>query len=180
MIELNTYTWREGVAFKADPIDVGTELEIIRENNNLMLPITEVVAFARDKDSALHECFEWDDSTAANAYRYMQARKVIGGLLTIVKVGEDETQMVEIPIRKYESAEDGIFMDTLEMLSDDSFREKVLSDIRTMIKRAVKKLRDYEAVLGEMSGSLQMRLLDLDTELKQELEKDEPPQEAVE
>ena len=41
-----------------------------------------VVAHAKDEDSPLHECFEWDDSKAAHAHRLDQARS----LITSVKV----------------------------------------------------------------------------------------------
>lgn len=36
-----------------------------------------LVAAARDPDSPLHDYFEWDDSTAAEKYRMMQARTML-------------------------------------------------------------------------------------------------------
>lgn len=53
------------------------ELEKIRDKNGGMLLPEAVVEFARDKKTALHAEFEWDDTEAAAQYRLVQARHVI-------------------------------------------------------------------------------------------------------
>ena len=53
------------------------ELEFIQEQNGGMLRAEDVVAFARDDKTALHNKFEWDNAKASEQYRLIQARNVI-------------------------------------------------------------------------------------------------------
>ena len=53
------------------------ELESIAEANDGLLRAEDVVEFAKDEDTALHKCFQWDDTEAAKQYRIIQARNVI-------------------------------------------------------------------------------------------------------
>lgn len=53
------------------------ELERIRTANSGVLRAADVVAFARNPDTALHGRFEWDDTEAARQYRLWQARELI-------------------------------------------------------------------------------------------------------
>ena len=54
------------------------EMEQIRSQNadGLLVP-EEVVEFAEDPNTVLHERFEWDDETAGHQYRLIQARNLI-------------------------------------------------------------------------------------------------------
>lgn len=52
-------------------------LELMRKQAGGTLDPTEVLADARNPNSPLHVAFEWDDETAAAAYRLDQARKLI-------------------------------------------------------------------------------------------------------
>lgn len=47
-----------------------------------------ILAFAKNSESELHKCFEWDDVKAAEKYRLSQARKVIQ-LMVIRNTVED-------------------------------------------------------------------------------------------
>jgi len=51
------------------------EIETLQKNGNLH-PI-DIVNFAKDPATALHNCFDWDDTEAAQKYRLEQARSVI-------------------------------------------------------------------------------------------------------
>ena len=48
----------------------------------------QILDYARNPESELHKCFEWDDSVAAELYRLQQARIVVCHLVCI----EDEKQ----------------------------------------------------------------------------------------
>jgi len=58
-------------------MDYKEELEQIRTANDGMLRAADVVEFAKDPETALHERFEWDDSRAAYQHRLWQARELI-------------------------------------------------------------------------------------------------------
>ena len=52
------------------------EIKALEDRRGRLTP-EQVVEAARDKASALHDCFEWDDSTAAEKYRLDQARDLL-------------------------------------------------------------------------------------------------------
>lgn len=58
-------------------LTIQEELEAIRESNDGLLRAEDVVAFARNEETALHRKFEWDDTKASHLYRLAQARAVI-------------------------------------------------------------------------------------------------------
>lgn len=67
--------------FKADPQKCYDELpEVVTPQN--------VLDAARDENSELHKCFEWDDTVAAEKYRLKQARMLIQ--FFVVKTEQEE------------------------------------------------------------------------------------------
>lgn len=64
-------TWRVSGIYKADAQKVAEEI-----GNGKITP-EEVLEKAKDKNSELHKCFEWNDSVAAEKYRLQQAGNVI-------------------------------------------------------------------------------------------------------
>lgn len=50
----------------------------------------DVLTAAKDENSELHKCFEWDDSVAAEKYRLAQARTLIANLVVVVERTEHE------------------------------------------------------------------------------------------
>lgn len=70
-----TATWTPGFEhlFKADPQLVAEEIVSIGEKATPH----QILDKARDHNTELHKCFEWDDSIAAEKYRLSQARKVV-------------------------------------------------------------------------------------------------------
>ena len=56
-------SWRSGLGvFKADAQKVADEIRSIGEE---VSPV-QIVAKARNKDTELHKCFEWDDTKVRN------------------------------------------------------------------------------------------------------------------
>ena len=52
------------------------ELKAIEDRRGRLTP-HQVVEAAESEDSALHDCFEWDDTIAGAAYRVEQARELL-------------------------------------------------------------------------------------------------------
>ena len=50
----------------------------------------EVLEKAKDPDSELHKCFEWDDTKAAHQYRLQQARMVMRNLVFVSEKKEEQ------------------------------------------------------------------------------------------
>lgn len=76
------YEWRNGRSHAADAQAVGEELADISKTTGTLTP-SDVVDRARDEASALHPCFEWDDSKAAEHHRRAQARMVVRAVVVV-------------------------------------------------------------------------------------------------
>ena len=66
-------TWKIKGIFKADAQKIYEEINEIGDEYTPQ----QVVDAARDVNSELHKCFEWDDSIAAEKYRCTQAQAII-------------------------------------------------------------------------------------------------------
>ena len=106
------YKWRT-VGFSADPGKVGSELETIEELTNY-----SVVDKARDKNTELHKCFEWDDSIAGEKYRLQQANCLLASISIVIEKGNEEKC-----VRKYvniKTTEDKkLFKDIVKVMEND-------------------------------------------------------------
>lgn len=75
------YSWKVGGFHpKADASKVGAEIEIIEEKTP-----QAIVDYARDKNTELHKCFEWNDSIAAETYRREQANVLLNNLVYVIR-----------------------------------------------------------------------------------------------
>ena len=63
------YCWKH-TGFEADANKVGIELEKIKSKEKLTREV--VLDYAKNKESELHKCFEWDDNVASEKYRLFQ------------------------------------------------------------------------------------------------------------
>lgn len=70
-------TWRSDCHYKADAQKCFDEISEIGE----FATPKQIVDKARNEDTELHKCFEWDDTVAAERYRIVQARKVCQSLV---------------------------------------------------------------------------------------------------
>jgi hypothetical protein len=82
--------WKVKGIYKADAQKVAEEI-----GKGRITP-QEVLEKARDENSELHKCFEWDDSIAAEKYRLQQARAII---INLEYKSEDESKE---PTRAYQ------------------------------------------------------------------------------
>ena len=63
--------------------EVQNELVALYETHGALNP-EDVISAARNKNSALHDRFQWDDSAAAHQYRLEQARRLIRVAVTVI------------------------------------------------------------------------------------------------
>ena len=68
----DTVKWKVNGIFKADANKCYSEI-ISLEN----ITPSSLLERARDKESELHKCFEWDNDVAAERYRITQAGNII-------------------------------------------------------------------------------------------------------
>lgn len=137
------YVFREPTIFHnhkdADPDVIGAELTRIKDANNGRLTPGAVVEEARNRRNPLHRHFEWNDKTAAEAYRLDQARS----LIRIIQI--EDTDHEGPPRRAFLSVNDDgkAYRGVTEVLSSQTLQLAVLV-------AAERELRAFEARYNEL------------------------------
>ena len=118
-------------------LSVTSELEQIRQKHGGLLKPEDVVAFARNKRTALHSEFEWDDAKASAEFRLEQARRVIRVSVTVLPSPHSDQE----PVRAYVSvASDraqpgGGYRALADVMSDDEMRAELVNEALGEAKR---------------------------------------------
>lgn len=116
--------WSVSGIFRADASKCYQEIQDIGEE----VKPEQVLDVARDEDTELHKCFEWDDSLAAEKYRLHQARNVINHLIVVKReVEDDDSKPIQFRVlMKNESDMDSGYKQTVVMVRDDDEYKKLL------------------------------------------------------
>jgi hypothetical protein len=123
---------------------IAAELAKLYEQRGGLNPAV-VVDWARaHPKSALHARFEWDNTTAAKAYRLWQARK----LITEVEVIYPDKQRRQVYVSPVESRGDAGYASLVDVLSDAERRAAYLSQALAEYERAGDKYADLEELAG--------------------------------
>jgi hypothetical protein len=116
---------------------INEELEQIRRANGGLLRPEDVVKFARNTRTALHQEFEWDDAKASAEYRLEQARKVIRVAVELLPSPHADQE----PIRAYVSVVSdrvqpgGGYRAIGEVMTDDDLRAELVNEALGEVKR---------------------------------------------
>lgn len=103
------------------------ELEQIRlTSEDGKLHPRAVVAFAEDESTALHKCFEWDDSEAARKFRLAQAAAIIRVAVRIETNGEESMRVRAYCSLPSDRAADGGYRAVVDVVSDEMMRQELL------------------------------------------------------
>lgn len=140
-MEKKEYQWKTwgNMISRTDVNKVVSELEEIKATHGKINP-TLVVEKARDRKSAMHSYFDWDDKSAADAYRGQEASILLRHIE--VKVVKDDKPFF---VRAYEvlNTSSDNFKSDVKYVSNDSMspesisiiRKQFMADIGSMIKR---------------------------------------------
>lgn len=85
-------TWKVKGFFKADAEAVYSEIVALGDS----FSPEAIVEAAKDEDSELHKCFEWDDTKAAQEYRKHQARVIVASLVIRTETTDNEPVAVRV------------------------------------------------------------------------------------
>jgi len=86
-----TYRAKPGAQFSPKKAqEYGEELQRIAEKNGGSLKPEVVVEEARDKNSVLHDYFQWDNKKAGERWRIFQARQLINHIEYVIEYEEQE------------------------------------------------------------------------------------------
>ena len=102
------------------------EMEAIAVRHNGLLRPADIVAFAKNKHTALHKKFTWDDSEAAYQYRLWQARELIAvAVVELPQTGKTYRAFVSMPDDRGE--EGGGYRTLVSIMSDKEQRARLLA-----------------------------------------------------
>ncbi len=152
------YRWRPGVKVGADAQDVGMELELIEQQHKGRFGPRQVLEYARDPSTALHECFDWDDAHAAERYRLKQAQVVVRSIQVEVSPAAAAAPLVVAAYEGQRTDRGGTVF-----VSADPDRDDVAADaarqVRMHLRKALDKMRECEQ-LGAGFSKQQQRALE--------------------
>lgn len=115
--------WSVTGLFKAD---ANKCYEEIRQIGDEVKP-EQVLNKAKDENSELHKCFDWNDSSAAEKFRLIQARDVIRHLIVIKRDEYEEKEPVQFRVMmKNERTQDSGYKQTIVMVKDEDEYRKLL------------------------------------------------------
>lgn len=101
------------------------ELEFIRKKNGGLLRGADVVDFATNPKTALHDKFQWDDSAAAREFRLWQARELIRVAVTVLK-GTDKSTRCFVSLYDDRKTDGGGYRAMVDVMSDPEMRTALL------------------------------------------------------
>ena len=121
----------ENVKWKVDGIFKADANECYREISSLeQITPKAILDFARDENSELHKCFEWDNDLAAEKYRTIQSGNVIR-MLYVEPKSEDAP-----PVRVLSRTSNTVYQPTRTFLKNQNEYEDLL-------KRALSELESF-------------------------------------
>lgn len=130
--------WKIKGIYKADAQKVADEI------GEKGITPQEVLEKARDKNSELHKCFEWDNNVAAEKYRLQQARAIIINLVYVAKEKEEQ------PVRCYQiTTEKSVYQPTKQFLVQKNEYQSLLARAKAELesfKKRYARLAELEAV----------------------------------
>ena len=103
----------------------------IKNRNNGLLKVSDVVEEAKNPESVLHRHFTWDDTAAANNYREWQARILIQKCHVVVD--EAKGTIVRAFLSVPDDRKEGGYRHVTEGMDDAKLLESLLTEMRNRI-----------------------------------------------
>ena len=124
------YKLKDGARLKTDAQTAGEICEKLERNGGLTAK--RLVDESRPEDAPLHKEFEWDDATAAEAYREEQARYIIRSIVIQPEPTKNDVVRAFFPV-----AEQKVF-ESLPVILSDAKKTSALLDM------ALRELKAFE------------------------------------
>lgn len=148
------YKWNENFGNAITKIDINLvikELETIGD-----ITPEAVVDLAKNKESVLHDYFEWNNKKAAESYRLQQASGLLRRIDVVVIKGEEkiETRWLEIETRAAFTSEihykkyDELTPENIELV-----RKSILNEL-IRIKKRLGSFDSFNDAIGHLEGAI--------------------------
>ncbi len=144
------YKWKRQPFPGADADVIGEHIESLAKKG--IITPADLVKDAEKKSSPLHKCFEWDDTTAAKAYRITQAQYILRCIEVMVE-RKDETSFV-VRAFHHVDTETQTGYTTIENARNNpamwnSVKTQAILEIKNW-KQKYKNIKEFEDLFGEI------------------------------
>lgn len=146
------YKWKRSPKGKVDAQVAGEHIEEIKEKRGGITPQLLVIE-AKKKRSPLHNCFEWDNSVAAEQYRIVQAREILRYLVVIIEPETEDEEEIYVRgfIAPLDTEEDShqSYLTISEVMADEdldkAYKQQILRELKA-IKHKSKSYNEFSKV----------------------------------
>ncbi len=130
-----TFQYRDGYWGKVPAQVVGAAVMDIRSRNGICRP-GDLVEAARSPSSLLHPMFDWDDTTAAERYREVQARGAINALRFTIKSRDCSERVAPafVSVTRQTEEERRGYVPFFEVMSREDYRRQAIYECLRMIR----------------------------------------------
>lgn len=129
-------------AYKADANKVYSEIQSIGEN----VTPKQIVEYARDENSELHKCFEWNNDVAAEKWRIQQARLLVCNIVYSEPATQEPTK-----IRVMQATDSNSYKPVTFIMKNkteyEALLERALTELKAF-KERYKNLAELEEILA--------------------------------
>ena len=125
----------------------GEELHRIYTDKGQLKP-ADIVDESRPEEAPLHSCFEWDDETAAEKYREVQAGQIIRSVVVV----QEEKQRPQVEVRAFVSVQKTYRPIEVVVNSEEQMLElfnSALSELKAF-ERKYANLKQFPALFDEI------------------------------
>lgn len=154
---MKKYDFRPGFAWKADPEEVGRTIEKLSKQTGGEVSPAMVVEEAKKKNSPLHNCFEWNNTKAAEKWRIHQARLLLGSIVINFEYSEAQTIRAFLNIQ---TPEKQTYSHIDSIINDEAKMQFVIDQLKRKLALISEQLKTYES-LKEHSKVIEQLILEM-------------------
>lgn len=114
MATVTKYAWK-GKAFRAEPEKVYKEIQTLGKEYTPH----QILELARNENTELHKCFEWDDAIASELWRLHTARQICCSLSVVVET--EERQLVPCRLIQHDDSKEAYAPVVFTVRNEDEY-----------------------------------------------------------
>lgn len=144
------YSWVPGAKIKGvSPQKAGEEIDRLLAKYGQSLKAEQVLEEARSKKSPIHNAFDWNDTTAARAYRLEQARRLLRSVRVVIITPKGSEITTRVTVTTEDPEESGrVYSATEYAMSSEKMRNSILRQALAELKA----FRHKYATLSELAS----------------------------
>lgn len=142
---MSAFVWRTGTSYPVKAQQAGEHLEAMEKAHG-HVTAQMVLDDSRPEEAVLHPCFEWDDEVAAEKWRKQEARELIGNLVIVHLIKQEEEGPKEVQVRAFSNVqrqnEGAVYRSTITAMHEDESRDRILENARREMEIYARKYKD--------------------------------------